>query len=46
MEPKEHERVPQPPPGPERALFLLLQSQGLAAQATLGALASQNAKSV
>ncbi|KXT47427.1 hypothetical protein [Akkermansia sp.] len=40
MEPKEHERVPQPPPGPEKSALPHNKSQRFEAEATLGPLAT------
>ena len=40
MEPKERERVPQPPPGPEKSALPHNKTQRFEAEATLGPLAS------
>lgn len=40
MEPKEHERIPQPPPGPEKSPLPHNKFEKFEAEATLGPLAS------
>lgn len=40
MEPQERERVPQPPPGPEKSALPHNKTQRFEAEATLGPLAS------
>lgn len=40
MEPKEYERIPQPPPGPEKSTLPHNKTERFEAEATLGPLAS------